>query len=150
MNQYTSYRKKQGEEIVVQTEIVQKLNDSLLYQKQVKDTLILVEKEQKQKVEVDKKNQEQLALFDRFIHVNPTHFKLDKHVLVNDLKGQKLDIMYPSYLQKEAEVFPENILINVTENNKFTNIDIDVKSVVFDTKLSIPFTIPSGYKKLDF
>ena len=30
------------------------------------------------------------------------------------------------------------------------NINIDVKSVVFDTKLSIPFTIPSGYKKLDF
>ncbi|MCH3883768.1 murein hydrolase activator EnvC family protein [Tenacibaculum aquimarinum] len=61
MNQYTSYRKKQGEEIVVQTEIVQKLNDSLRYQKQVKDTLILVEKEQKEKVEIDKKNQEQLV-----------------------------------------------------------------------------------------
>lgn len=94
--------------------------------------------------------EEQLTLFDRFIHINPTHFKLDKHILVNDLKGQKLDITYPKYLQKEDEVFPENILVNVTENNKFTNIDIDVKSVVFDTKLSIPFTIPSGYKKLDF
>ena len=60
MKQYTSYRKKQGEEITVQTDIVQKYNDSLLYQKQVKDTLILSEKHQKEEIEADKKNQEKL------------------------------------------------------------------------------------------
>jgi septal ring factor EnvC (AmiA/AmiB activator) len=60
MNQYTSFRKKQGEEILVQANLVQKLTDSLLFQKQVKDTLIFSEKEQKEKVEEDKKNQEKL------------------------------------------------------------------------------------------
>ena len=94
--------------------------------------------------------EEQIELFDRFIHINPSHFKLNKHVLVNDFKEQKLDISYLKYLQKDNEIFPENIFINVTEKKKFTNIDITVKSVVFDTKLSMPFTIPSGYKKLDF
>ena len=61
MKQYTSFRKKQGEEIVIQTEKVQHLNDSLLYQKRVKDTLILSEKEQKGKIEIDKKSQEKLV-----------------------------------------------------------------------------------------
>ncbi len=60
MKQYTSFRKKQGEAIVNQTNLVAKLNDSLLLQKQVKDTLILSEKEQKEKIESDKKNKERL------------------------------------------------------------------------------------------
>ncbi|APZ45314.1 peptidase M23 [Polaribacter reichenbachii] len=58
--QYTQFRKKQGEEILVQTNFIKKLNDSLFYQKKVKDTLILVEKNQKQEIEGDKKNQEKL------------------------------------------------------------------------------------------
>ena len=60
MKQYTSYRKKQGEEIIVQSDLVKKLNDSLLFQKQVKDTLILSEKDEKLKIETDKKNKETL------------------------------------------------------------------------------------------
>lgn len=60
MKQYTKFRKKQGEEIVVQKAIIEKLNDSLLYQKKVKDTLILVEKNQKEAIESDKKKQENL------------------------------------------------------------------------------------------
>ena len=60
MKQYTSFRKKQGEEIVVQTTIAEKLNDSLLYQKRIKDTLILSQKEQKSKIEGDKKRKENL------------------------------------------------------------------------------------------
>ena len=58
--QYTKFRKKQGEAIVVQTNFIKKLNDSLVYQKKVKDTLILVEKRQKEEIEADKKNQEKL------------------------------------------------------------------------------------------
>lgn len=60
MKQYTKFRKKQGEEIVVQKQVIEKINDSLLYQKKVKDTLILVEKNQKKEIESDKKNQESL------------------------------------------------------------------------------------------
>lgn len=60
IKQYTSFRKKQGEEIILQTNTIKKLKDSLVQQKQVKDTLILGEKEQKQKIELDKGNQEKL------------------------------------------------------------------------------------------
>ncbi len=60
MKQYTKFRKKQGEEIEVQKQVIEKLNDSLLYQKKVKDTLVLVEKNQKKEIESDKKKQESL------------------------------------------------------------------------------------------
>ena len=48
MKQYTSFRKKQCVEIVKQTDYISKLNDSLFYQKEIKDTLILSEKRQKE------------------------------------------------------------------------------------------------------
>ena len=60
MNQYTSFRKKQGEEVVIQAKLIQQLNDSLLFQKQLKDTLIANEEDQKLKIEVDKKGQQKL------------------------------------------------------------------------------------------
>lgn len=60
MKQYTKFRKKQGEEIKIQSNIIQKLNDSLWYQKKIKDTLILSEKKQKLAIETDKKKQEKL------------------------------------------------------------------------------------------
>ena len=60
MKQYTSFRKRQGEEIGFQTDLVKKMNDSLQFQKQVKDTLVFAEKDQKEKIELDKRNKEQL------------------------------------------------------------------------------------------
>ena len=60
MKQYTSFRKRQGEEIGFQTSLVKKMNDSLLLQKQSKEMLILAEKDQKEKIEIDKSNKEKL------------------------------------------------------------------------------------------
>jgi len=94
--------------------------------------------------------EEQSNLFNKFFFLNASHFKLDKYSLVNDLKNQRLDISYPKYLQKDNEIFPENIVLDVVEGKKFTNLNITVRSVVFDTDLSMPFKIPPGYKKLEF
>ena len=60
MKQYTAYRKKQGEEIVVHANEVLAVNDSLLVQKSLKDKLIASENEQKKEIEEDKRNQEKL------------------------------------------------------------------------------------------
>tara|TARA_B110000090_G_scaffold14885_1_gene14973 strand:- start:6084 stop:7307 length:1224 start_codon:yes stop_codon:yes gene_type:complete len=61
MKQYASFRKKQGEEIIIQTNQVKQFVVSLSLKKQEKDTLILSEKEQKNKIEDDKKSQEKLV-----------------------------------------------------------------------------------------
>ena len=84
------------------------------------------------------------------IPTNPSHFKLDKQSIVNSLKQQRLDIIYPSYNLVDDEEFPSKILIKAKQVNSFTTIDLTFKSVVFDTELIIPFTIPSGYKRLNF
>jgi len=60
MKQYTSFRKNQGEEIVKSTDFVKKMNDSLFLQKNLKDTLILFQEQQKKQIEVDKSSQEKL------------------------------------------------------------------------------------------
>lgn len=60
MKQYTSFRKKQGNEIILQTSKAEKLKDSLLVLKLKKDQLVATEKAQKQEIEADLKNKKTL------------------------------------------------------------------------------------------
>lgn len=61
MTQYTNFRKKQGEEIYVQTKKIEKLNNSLKIQKIQKQNLISEQKEEQLKIETEKIQQEFLA-----------------------------------------------------------------------------------------
>jgi septal ring factor EnvC (AmiA/AmiB activator) len=58
MKQYTTYRKKQGEEIIVKTDIIKVLNDTLKVQKTQKDFLLSEHREEQSKIESEKKEQE--------------------------------------------------------------------------------------------
>ena len=60
MKQYTSFRKKQGEEIQKKTEDLQVLTDTLKLKKEQKQALLSDKKKEKQLVEKEKKNQENL------------------------------------------------------------------------------------------
>jgi septal ring factor EnvC (AmiA/AmiB activator) len=60
MDQYAKFRKKQGEEVAIQTKMVAQLNDSLLVQKQLKDSLLSNEEQEKLKIESDKESQQKL------------------------------------------------------------------------------------------
>lgn len=60
MEQYASFRKKQGEEVYDLTNKFLRLKDSLFIQKELKDTLLSNEKEQKSKIEYEKDDQQKL------------------------------------------------------------------------------------------
>ncbi len=110
-------------------------------------------KSERHEVEIHNKSyqlspKKQSSLFDIFFYVNPHHYKLEKQSIVNSIKNQRLDISYPKYLSKKGVLFPEKININAKQNKKFTNINITTRSVEFNTKLSIPFKIPNGYKEI--
>lgn len=60
MNQYASFRKKQGEEVFILTKKLLKLKDSLAYQKQLKDTLLSNEQQQQIKIIAEKEDQQTL------------------------------------------------------------------------------------------
>ena len=84
MKQYTKFRKKQGESIVVQTKEIESVIDSLNIQKTEKDTLLVFEKNQKTEIENDKKNQENLI---STIKKRENKYKRD---LRNKIKEDKL------------------------------------------------------------
>lgn len=110
-------------------------------------------KDEKQHLEVVEKvyklsPKTQPDLFNIFYLINPLNFKLNKQYLTNSLKNKGLYVEYPKYLKKNGIYFPEKITIQTKKLDTFTNIDINVRSVVFDTELQMPFKIPFGYKKI--
>ena len=60
MQQYNDYRKKQGEQILFKTKEIEKLNDSLLQRKKIKERLLTEEKDQNNAIAKDKDSQEKL------------------------------------------------------------------------------------------
>ena len=92
--------------------------------------------------------QVQATLFDAFFAVNPSHFKLEKQSLVNAIKGQRLDILYPTYKQVQDEVFPQEIKMKAKQRTKLTAIDFMLRSVEFNTEINTSFSIPNGYKRI--
>ena len=110
-------------------------------------------KEEKQNVFIENNSyilspEKQANLVEIFFAVNPAHFKLDKQSIVNSLKNQRLDILYPSYKVFKNEVFPTEIKIKAKQPGKFTNIDFKVKSVEFNSEINTSFSIPKGYKQI--
>ena len=61
MKQYAKFRKKQGQEIIIQARLIEKFNDSLLFRKQEKELLIKVEEAEKEKIEAEKLEKEKLV-----------------------------------------------------------------------------------------
>jgi len=93
---------------------------------------------------------EQKALFDVLFWINPIHFKLDRQELNSRLKNQTLKVVYKKYTTIDDETFPKNIEIRAKENDRFTNIDIEYRSVIFNKVFSTPFKVPNGYKQIVF
>jgi len=60
MKQYTDYRRRQGVEIQSQTLKLKKLNDTLLYRKQSKDTLLIQTQKEQDSIKIEKENHKKL------------------------------------------------------------------------------------------
>ncbi len=107
--------------------------------------------EDKQQISITEKSyvlspKNQFNDFDIYYLINPNHFKLDEQYVVNGYG--KLDVKYPKYFTQDNTLFPEQIGIKVV-GKKTTSIDIDFRSVTFNSNFKIPFKIPNGYKKIN-
>ncbi|MFY9242549.1 MAG: DUF4292 domain-containing protein [Polaribacter sp.] len=94
--------------------------------------------------------EKQAALYDIFFTINPSHFKLEEQAIVNVEKNLRLDVKYPSYNLINKVVFPSEINIIAKNTKSLTAIDLEYKSVEFDTNVEMSFDIPNGYKRLEF
>ncbi|MBL4569249.1 MAG: DUF4292 domain-containing protein [Flavobacteriaceae bacterium] len=91
---------------------------------------------------------EQKTLFDIFFWINPSHFKLDRQEVLNKKENQRFQVFYKSYMLVDGETFPKKIEIRSKKGEKFTNISIEYRNVIFNKKLKIPFRVPRGYKRI--
>ena len=107
----------------------------------------------KKKVNFD--NNQFLGLF----YINPYNFKLNSQKFFKEQDSikvadkskmfkspQTFSINYKNYTTINKEVYPKRILF-LDSNNK--SINIDMKSVVINKKLNIPFRIPKGYNQIN-
>ncbi len=88
-------------------------------------------------------------LFQFLFLLNPVTFKLSNQEIHNSKKQQSLSVSYFNYTTIKGEQFPEKITIKAVGNNKTTTISLEYKSVEFNKNLTFPFSIPSGYKKIN-
>ncbi|EAQ43185.2 DUF4292 domain-containing protein [Polaribacter sp. MED152] len=94
--------------------------------------------------------EQQALLYNIFYTINPAHFKLDNQSIVNDEKGLRLDIKYPNYNLINSVVFPTAIEIKAKDKKRITVINLEYKTVEFDTDVNMSFNMPAGYKQLTF
>lgn len=87
-------------------------------------------------------------LFGILFFLNPENFKLNKQEIRQPEKKQLLSVSYPKYDKILGEQFPKKINIRAVNNKNVMTINIEYRSVEFNRKLSFPFSIPRGYKKI--
>jgi septal ring factor EnvC (AmiA/AmiB activator) len=139
MNQYTSYRKKQGEEIAIQTGVFTKMNDSLEFQKQLKDTLIAVERDQKKQIEADKNIQEVLVSLIK---------KKEKKYVIELKKKQKDEAFIAGKIDKliKEEIAKANAKKGSKKSNGFI-LSPEAKALAVNFELNkgkLPWPVKSG------
>lgn len=91
----------------------------------------------------------QEELFNIFFKINANHFKLDQMYLTNEEKEQSLRIDYKGYKLFNKTRLPIGIMINAKEGLKYTYMNLDYKSITINKPISIPYRVPSTYKRLE-
>mgnify|MGYP001969625851 CR=1 FL=1 len=88
-------------------------------------------------------------IFHMFFKVNPMHFKLDQMFLEHQEKDQTLRINYNEYTQVDSDFIPKKMVINSTDQDIFTLINLEYRSLKLNEPIRISYRIPSGYKRIE-
>lgn len=91
----------------------------------------------------------QAEIFDVFFKINPQNYKLNQMLLVKEVKDQSLRVDYNAYTKLEENLYPIKVMINATEGEKYTYINMDYRSLTLNKPVNIPYKIPSGYKRIE-
>lgn len=91
----------------------------------------------------------QRELFELFLFVNPSHFKMDAQEISQPSDKRILHIDYLAYQKVDDKTLPELTKILAIEDEEQLEINLVLKSVKLNEDVRFPFTIPSGYKKIE-
>ena len=76
------------------------------------------------------------------------NFLIKKQEIQQPSKQRELTVSYPSYAEYSGVVFPSQLQISASQQNKNTDISIKYESVTFDEDLSFPYSVPEGYDRV--
>jgi len=112
---------------------------------------ILNLKDRKYNVSIQEKSyslqpQKPYELFNILFLLNATNFKVNKQEVSH--KKNKVTISYTNYVTINDEVFPKEIFIKASDGKDVSTVTVNYRSIEFNKKMSFPFKIPSGYKKI--
>lgn len=79
---------------------------------------------------------------------DPINFRLKEQRFIVPGSSQSLSIKYPKYQKREGKMLPKEIEISVFDGSNLVQIRLDFIRTDFPKNLTLPFTIPQGYKKL--
>ena len=88
-------------------------------------------------------------IFDIKYSIDPNHFKVVKEEITHAEKNQNLSILYKDFNKNNESLFPKGFLITAKADDMTTIIDVNYKNVQFDVPLRFPFTMPTGYRKIE-
>ena len=92
--------------------------------------------------------EQEMELFNRLFKLSPDNFKMTEQRLTQPQENRSVRVTYPAYQTIEGKTLPKEIRIESLDGKRYTNIEIDYRSVDFDKELSFPFKIPSGYEQV--
>lgn len=90
----------------------------------------------------------ELELFERLFLIHPSSFKVFSQQLKQPIENRTLTIDYIAYQKVGNQDFPKDILILALQEKQQTKVRIEYKAVDYNARVSFPFKIPSGYKKV--
>ena len=79
---------------------------------------------------------------------DPNTFRLKEQRFIVPGSSQSLSIKYPKFQKMEGKTLPKEIEISVFDGSNLVQIRLDFIRTDFPKNLTVPFTIPNGYKKL--
>lgn len=80
---------------------------------------------------------------------DPVNFRLKEQRFLVAASGQSLSIKYTQYQQVDGKLVPKKIEVSTFDGTNFLQISLDYLRVDFPKKLTVPFSIPVGYKKIE-
>ncbi len=95
------------------------------------------------------KAKEHSLFFDLMYLIDAQNFKLVEEEIADKKSTKKLTVRYPDYQKINESLLPKRIVIQATEKESSTTIDINFKSTSNVRSKKFPFSIPEGYKRIE-
>jgi hypothetical protein len=75
-------------------------------------------------------------------------FLLNKQEVTQAEKNRTITVSYSDSKLYNESVFPSNVVINASQDNGITEINLGYSTISINEELSFPYSVPNGYKRI--